>query len=431
MSFFKKIFGQSDPLASLRKAVGQKRWADALATGEAVDRTALDSDAARELDQLLESAGDGLAELNLTEGEGCLRGGDRERAAEHFTLAAAQVRSNHLARRIVQAQAAMATAGNPGSVPSTPETLGCGSECFGSGRAASNDKNDSDDPNLDESTRLELVLSSYPSDMATACVESSEEFRKAFLLAHEGRDKEAADIFETIPQNERNGLYHFEFGALLGRLGELGRACRELETALTFNPGHILILETLIALEISGGKEDVAWKRLESLLEKGGDPAFCHGGLASLSARLGHADKALQHGSRAIAAGNVDPRILLLTASLQEKFGKVDEAETTLQRIPGGGGCSGGVSIPLAEFWLRQKTNLDKALEAFKGALRQGPDQSRWVMRIAQTYLAKGWKKEGLKLLKNALADPDLDPELQREGSVLLNDLGDQMDGSP
>jgi predicted Zn-dependent protease len=89
------------------------------------------------------------------------------------------------------------------------------------------------------------------------------------------------------------------------------------------------------------------------------------------------------------------------------------------------------VSIPLAEFWLRQKTNLDKALEAFKGALRQGPDQSRWVMRIAQTYLAKGWKKEGLKLLKNALADPDLDPELQREGSVLLNDLGDQMDGSP
>jgi predicted Zn-dependent protease len=89
------------------------------------------------------------------------------------------------------------------------------------------------------------------------------------------------------------------------------------------------------------------------------------------------------------------------------------------------------VSIPLAEFWLRQKINLDKALEAFKGALRQGPDQSRWAMRIAQTYIAKGWKREGLKLLKNALTDPDLEPELQREGSVLLNALEGQMDGSP
>jgi hypothetical protein len=52
-------------------------------------------------------------------------------------------------------------------------------------------------------------------------------------------------------------------------------------------------------------------------------------------------------------------------------------------------------------------------------------------MRIAQTYVAKGWKKEGIKLLNNALADPDLDPELQKEGSVLLNALGGQIHGSP
>jgi tetratricopeptide (TPR) repeat protein len=431
MSFFKRIFGQSDPLAALRKAVGQKRWADALAMGEALDRTALDTDAAGELDQLLESAGDGLAELNLVEGEGCLRGGDRERAAEHFTLAAAQVRSHPLARRIIQAQEAMSTVENPGFVPSASGAPGCVSKCFDSGRPVSADKDDSDDPHLDESTRLELVLSSYPSDMATACIESSEAFRKAFLLAHEGRDEEAAEIFKTIPQNERNDLYHFEFGALLARLGELSRACRELETALTLNPGHTLILETLIALETAGGKEDVARKRLESILEEGGDPAFCHGGLAALFARLGHAEKALQHGSKAIAAGNADPRILLLTASLKEKSGRLGEAEAILQRIPGGGGCSGGVAIPLAEFWLRQNKNLDKALETFKGALRQGTDQSRWAMRIAQTYVAKGWKKEGIKLLNNALADPDLDPELQKEGSVLLNALGGQIHGSP
>jgi tetratricopeptide (TPR) repeat protein len=422
MSFLKRIFGQSDPLAPLRKALDQRRWADAAAVGQALDRNALDVDAAGELDRLLDAAGDGLAELNLVEGEGCLRGGDRERAAEHFTLAAAQVRSDHLARRILQSRKELETAEAPSFVPSLPAASSCGSECCDNGSAVADDGDGSAD-HLDEWTRLELVLSSYPPEMATVCMESGETFRKAFLLAHEGCEKEAAELFELIPQKERNELYHFEFGAVLGRLGELERACRELEAALALNSEHTLALETLIDLEIAGGKESAARKRLESILEQGGEPAFCHGALANVFARLGDPAKALQHGLEAVAAGNTDPRILLLTALLQEKLGNADEAEGILQRITGGGGCSGGVSIPLAEFWLRQGKNLDKALEAFKGALRQGSDQSRWAMRIAQTYIAKGWKKEGMKLLKNALADRDLESELQREGTKLLNDL--------
>lgn len=429
MSFFKRIFSQSDPLASVRKSVGQRRWADALAIGQALDRPALDPDAVEELDQLLESAGDSLAELNLEEGEGCLRCGDKERAAEHFTLAAAQVRSDHLGWRIIQARKALGSVETRDFVPTASDGSDCGSDCCDNGRAVSTDMPTG--ANLDESTRLELVMGTYPPEMAAACLESSDIFRRAFLLAHEGREKEAAELFERIPEKEKNELYHFEFGAVLGRLGEVDRACRELETALAFNGNNTLALETLTTLEIAEGRVNMARKRLESLLENGREPAFCHGGLAALYGRIGNSEKALFHGLKAVEAGNADPQILFLTASLLEKLGRVGEAETILRRIPGGGGCSGGNSIPLAEFWLRQGKNLDGALETFKGALRQGSDHSRWAMRIAQTYIARGWKKEGIKLLKNALADPALEPELQREGSVLLNATEPYIDGSP
>ena len=77
-----------------------------------------------------------------------------------------------------------------------------------------------------------------------------------------------------------------------------------------------------------------------------------------------------------------------------------------------GGGCSGGPALPLAEFWLRHGKNLDKALEAFKGALRQEPSNPRWLLRVAEVYLARGWKKEGEHILCKLLADADLDPEL-------------------
>jgi len=312
MSFLNKLFGQSNPLAALRKAVGQKRWADALAMGDVLDRTVLDSEAERELEQLLDTAGDGLAELNLSEGEGCLRGGDRARAAEHFALAAGQARSDHLIRRIDELREAMTTPVHPKGLSSAPASAAeyapapstCGSDCCDSGKAVSAAPEESEDSNLDAATRLELVLSSYPADMAAACEESSEEFRKAFLLAHEGRDREAAEIFESLPEIERNYLYHFELGALRGRLGELNRACAELETSLSLNPGHTLVLETLISLEIAGGKEIEARNRLEMFLEQGGSPAFCHGGLAASSARLGRLEEALRHGSLAVAAGN-------------------------------------------------------------------------------------------------------------------------------
>ena len=97
----------------------------------------------------------------------------------------------------------------------------------------------------------------------------------------------------------------------------------------------------------------------------------------------------------------------------------MSEAEAVLQAIPGGG-CGGGLSLPLAEFLLRQKRDLARVLDTFNAACRQEPESPRWQLRVAQTYLARNWQKDGLKLLQMVVGDPRLEPELQQEAAQLL-----------
>ena len=78
------------------------------------------------------------------------------------------------------------------------------------------------------------------------------------------------------------------------------------------------------------------------------------------------------------------------------------------------------MSLPLAEFLLRQKRELARILDTFNAACRQDPQNPRWQLRAAQTYIARNWKKEGLELLKRVVDDPQLDPQLQQEAKLLL-----------
>lgn len=79
------------------------------------------------------------------------------------------------------------------------------------------------------------------------------------------------------------------------------------------------------------------------------------------------------------------------------------------------------MSLPLAEFLLRRGRELGKVLDTFNVACRQEPENPRWQLRVAQTYLARQWRKEGLGLLQKVVGDPRLDPELQQEARALLS----------
>jgi hypothetical protein len=155
------------------------------------------------------------------------------------------------------------------------------------------------------------------------------------------------------------------------------------------------------------------------MLSKDFAPAFCHGNLAVIFARRGEQNAALDHGLQAIAGGERSMETLLLTASLLEHHGKPNEAERVLMHLSGGG-CSGGPS-PARRVLAAPRENLDKALESFKGALRSEPDNPRWLLRVAQVYLARGWEKEGIGLLEKALSVGTLEPRLHAEGKALLD----------
>jgi tetratricopeptide (TPR) repeat protein len=149
-------------------------------------------------------------------------------------------------------------------------------------------------------------------------------------------------------------------------------------------------------------------------------PAFCHANLAQILVRRGDMQGSLEHGLQALNGGDTSAETLLLTASLLEQKGQIDAAERVLLRLPGGG-CAGGANLPLAEFWLRCGKNHDKVLEAFKAALRSEPDNPRWLIRVAQVYLARGWKKDAISLLEKVLAAGSLEPALRAEASAHLD----------
>lgn len=417
MSFWRKLFGGGRSLEQMRLALAQKRWADAVNIGTDLDQAGVAPDEQSELNELLVIAGDGLAAMNLNEGEACLRAGDLARATEHFNLADSQARSDELRRQVAAALAGMSS--NPKSLPAAVAAdchTGCSSSCGVGGKETNAATVETE---LDTQTRLELLLATYPEEWVKRYTRLHGPFRDAFLLAHEGMSEEALAAFDAVDESHRDDLYYFERGSLRARTGETDLACRDLEKALIINPAHFFAFETLVMLELAENKESSAETRLKQMLSRNMAPAFCHANLARIMIRRGDKQAALAHGQQAIAASDTSPETLLLTASLLEQNGQPDAAEKVLMLLPGGG-CSGGPNLPLAELWLRYGKNLDKALEAFKAALRSEPDNPRWLVRVAQVYLARGWKKEAIALLEKILAVASLDPALRSEASTHL-----------
>jgi len=419
MGLLSKIFGGGDSIAGLRKAIAQKRFADAKLLAENLtDQSSSDAEA-DEIEQLRIVAGDGLAELNLQEALGLQRCGNYEQAAEHLQLAQEQVCSAELGDKIEQAIAAE---------PLVPEIDASiinlsASDPLASGSTSvsqtTTSLNDEDAMFGDDESQLELILTSYPVDLGTRYADKSETFKKAFLLSHAGQDEQALPLWQQVEADEQDDLYWFELGSLFGRTGNLEEACPALETALQKNSELLLAIEALVPILIGMGDYHLAKERLQKFLDQGVDPAFCYAQLTSLDVQQQQFPSAAEHARQAITAGNLDPRFMLLAASVLEHVGALAEAENILRKLPASG-AGGGTSLPLAEFWLRQKRELGTILDTFNAACREDPGDPRWQLRVAQTYLARNWTKDGLKLLRMVVNDTRLDPELAQEARELL-----------
>lgn len=413
MGLFSKIFGGGDvSLASVRKAVEGRRFADALRLAGELDQ--LGDEERDELSCLQIVAGDGLAQLNLDEALGLHHCGKLDQAEECFQLALEKVCSPDLRAEIERIRDAVES---DSAIDEPESSFGC-ADCSSGARV------DIENPEVpeDRNQQLELILTSYPSDLAARYFDKSTPFLDGFILAQTGQDEDAARAWAAIDPAEHDDIYCFEFGALLARNGDLPTARKLLEAALQKNENLLIAVESLIpvlvALEDFKGAEDY----LTQLLNRGVDPTFCNAQLSVVQARKGEIEQAVDSARQAVAKGVSDPSYIVFAANLFETSGALDEAEELLSRLPVSG-CRGGLNLPLAEFLLRRKKDLGRILDTFNAACRDEPENPRWQLRVAQTYLARQWKKDGVKLLEKVAGDPRLEPDLAEEAQQLLQQV--------
>lgn len=404
MGLFGKLFGNKTTLDQLRKIMAQRRYADARVLAEELLAQDLEPEAKQEVLSLTRQAGDNLAQRNLDEGLGFQRNGQRAQAQEYFELAASLVHSDELRRQIDTAIARQSADPMLDRDSDTPGGEAPDADCSLGGQ---------------DELQLDLILTSYPENMRQRYQDKSEQFKHAFLLTHAGDDKRALQSWQAIVDDERDDLYFFELGSLYGRCGMLAEARDSLEQSLKLKGDQSLAIEALVAVLQQLNDFSQAETLLRSLLDQGMNPRFCHAQLTYLYAQQGDLEKAGQQARLGLTVQNGDPSFLQLAALVFERLSCLDEAEHALKKIPAGG-CGGGISLPLAEFWLRQKKELAKVLDVFNAACREDPDNPRWQLRAAQTYLARNWRKDALKLLSKVVGDPRLEPELAEEAAQQL-----------
>lgn len=416
MSLLKNLFGKSDPVAELEKLRARREWAALLAAARRLARTELSPDRAALVAGWEREAGDRLAELNLEEGEGALRNGNLLKAREHLQLAVDQACSPELRSR-----AAAALTGLGGLTSDAAEVAQqCGSSSCGPGCAPPPAPGPAAELDADE--RLELLLATLSPAQAARYAAAGPAFLMAWLAAQEGEDARALELFAEVPEATRGSLFLAERGMVLARLGNAQAAEADLRAALADEPGHFPAFDSLVALLIAGKRRDELERVLRNAVEEKHFAGYCWARLAQLEAGRGHVDAALAAGGQAFAAGEDDPATVVLCAGLLEQTGRLDEAEVLLARLPSGG-CGGGAHPLMAEFWLRHGRNLDRALESFKGAMRHELDNPRWLLRIAQVYLAKGWKKEAARQIEALLARGGMAADLAAEVQATAEQL--------
>ncbi len=421
MSFLKKMFGKKSPLEELRQLYARQDWAGLLTVAKKLDRTDLAEDVLAEIADWETQAGDTLATVNLEEGAWAQKSGNLLRAREDFQLAMEQARSAKLRERAAQALAALERgdrpiAGSPAG-EEVPAHAGCGT-CHPpvAGTSAQ------DEAELDEEARMEVLMAALPQELAGRYAAAGEFLQQAWLAAQDGDDRRAMDMLEKVPKAERDPLFLFERGTLQARSGQQKQALEDLRAALAiepdFFPGFAALIECLTAEE----QFDRIGNLLKEQIAAGRFTGFCWARLAGLHARRGEVEAALAAGLKGVEEGISDPELLVLCAQLLEQQERFEEAETLLRRLPAGG-CGGGAHPLLAEFWLRRGSELNRALESFKGALRQELDNPRWLLRIAQVYLAKGWRKEAAEQVERLMRQSDLPEAIRAEVKLVADQL--------
>ncbi|EAT14792.1 hypothetical protein, partial [Desulfuromonas acetoxidans] len=267
MGLFSRLFSSKSDLPALRKAVSQQRYADALLIVEELQDSELSAEERSEVKTLKAQAGDSLAKVNLDEGLYLLKDQQIERAMEHLQLAQQQAFSEDLKH---QAEQALQQVDEQQPIPVAAAAASSCSSCSSCGPTDSDQAaplSDEDHPDMD--AQLELILTSYPEELVSRYQQKCADFQKAFVLGHQGEEIEAMKAFGKLPASEQDDLFDFEVGCIMARLGERGKACDALYSALKQNPNLLLATESMVSILVSLKKYQTATDLIQEMMGKG------------------------------------------------------------------------------------------------------------------------------------------------------------------
>jgi tetratricopeptide (TPR) repeat protein len=425
MSFLKKMFGKKDPVEEMRQLFSRQDWAGLLSAAKRLDRTEVEEALLAEINTWENQAGDALAKTNLEEGTWAQKSGNLLRAREDYLLAVEQARSAEIRKSAKDALASLERGELPKGEAAADDGPAVHAGCNSSCSTAAGPEIDPQEMDLDGEARLELLLATMAPELAERYLAAGMEFRQAWLAVQDGDDKRAMGLLAKVPEGERNALFLFERGALMIRGGQLKKARQDLQAALTVEPELFPAFDALVEVLVATGRIDELESALKQNLSIERFVGYSWARLAELHTQRRELEPALAAGLKALDEGIVDPGLTSLCAQLLEQAERFDEAEALLMRMPGGG-CGGGAHPLLAEFWLRRGQNFDQALESFKGAMRQERDNPRWLLRISQVYMAKGWRKEASEQIERLMSQGDLPDQIRTEVKAVADQLQQQ-----
>ncbi|WP_224982365.1 tetratricopeptide repeat protein [Geomonas agri] len=266
--------------------------------------------------QGLDQAGNKLGELNLEEGEHALRAGEAQKAYDHFCLAAdlatdpaIKTRAHTAAAKLEQpeSQAAAAkleqpespaAAAKPAAAPAgagnyKPHGGGSCTTCKGHG------DHHHEEPapmemSMSEEDQFFLMIQPLPGDLPGRYAELGPNFAKAYLMIHDGNDRDAFPILQEMLLSCENDIVLYEVALIMFRAGQIHESETLLNRALALNPQNAAVYMALVQLFAGGGRYPQAIATVQKMLELDILPDQAQFMLGELHETIGDIDRAME-----------------------------------------------------------------------------------------------------------------------------------------
>lgn len=303
--FFKKNYKQLRETGDAHLAAG--RFADArLSYQEALEAvtTATDPESERNyLASRISQSGNRLAEMNITEAEAAIRGGDVKKGQDHVSLAlglADDVTIREKAEMLLRQQPEEGVvkshdhkrSGHHGS-------HGC-SSCSSSHGGGGSDFTPDLPEHMQSEEQFQLLIHTLPGNLPKRYEALGEKFAKAYLLAHSDDLKSALALYKELLSLGENDILLCEIALLEYRLGIPGRCESLLLRALTLDDGNPLVHLSLAQLYIDTRRFSESVPVLAGMMEREilHDQAMLM--LGDVYAMMGRADEAIETYTRGL-----------------------------------------------------------------------------------------------------------------------------------